>query len=181
MSTTRGSGHHANLRPSPSVGKVRARGAVPSPAHLQDALLLALVHLPREAAVRQRVLDDVLVGLGARLLVELWSCGGFHHSKDLPGRRGRQCSRAPSQTTGAARCTHPAPGPTHMGGGSSNSTAGPTWTGPMATRCRALLPAATRLPALLLSLRFPPCEAWVPAAPHGPGWEGPMQLIFQSP
>ena len=43
--------------------------------HLQDLPLLALVHLARQAAVRQRVLYDVLVGLGAGLPVQLRSWG----------------------------------------------------------------------------------------------------------
>lgn len=66
--------------------------------HLQDLPLLALVHLAGQAAVRQRVLDDVLVGLGTGLLVELRSCGDSHGAVTAcpgqqPAPRGRRAGR----------------------------------------------------------------------------------------
>jgi len=42
--------------------------------YLKDLVLLAFVDLASQAAVGQGVLDDVLVGLGAGLLVQLGPC-----------------------------------------------------------------------------------------------------------
>lgn len=43
--------------------------------YIQYLVLLPFVDLASQAAVSQGVLDDVLVGLGTRLLVQFGSCG----------------------------------------------------------------------------------------------------------
>lgn len=54
-----------------------AHGTPPLGTYLKNAVLLRLVHLAGQAAVRQGVVDDELVGLGAGLLVQpgTWGAG----------------------------------------------------------------------------------------------------------
>lgn len=82
------SGRAGPLTPSPAL----APGQVQ--AHLKNAVLLRLVHLARQAAVRQGVVDDELVGLGAGLLVQPWTwrAGG---QQGPPGARRSLRSHLP--------------------------------------------------------------------------------------